>query len=82
MNFKGFSLFRAKGADSTIHRAGEGRMTVEQGTVLVDGRTGRNNCLNLLKCIACFGVVFNHVMFPGTLGQIIKYASTFEVLDM
>ena len=39
----------------------------------------RNNCLNILKCIACFGVVFIHITFPGTLGDIVKYASTFAV---
>lgn len=42
--------------------------------------TGRNNCLNLLKCIACIGVVFVHVTFPGTFGEIVKYtASAFAV---
>ncbi len=39
----------------------------------------RNSCLNLLKCIACFGVVFIHVTFPGVLGDIVKYSSTFAV---
>lgn len=39
----------------------------------------RNSCLNLLKCIACFGVVFIHVTFPGKLGDIVKYASAFAV---
>lgn len=41
--------------------------------------TNRNNCLNILKCIACFGVVFIHVPFPGVFGVIIKYMSTFAV---
>ena len=41
--------------------------------------TDRNNCLNILKCIACIGVVFIHVPFPGILGTIVKYISTFAV---
>lgn len=39
----------------------------------------RNNCLNILKCIACFGVVFIHASFPSVFGVIIKYMSTFAV---
>ncbi len=39
----------------------------------------RNSCLNLLKCIACFGVVFIHVTFPGVFGDIVKYISIFAV---
>lgn len=39
----------------------------------------RNNCLNLLKFVACFGVVFIHVPFPGIFGEIIKYLSGFSV---
>ena len=30
-----------------------------------------NNTLNLLKGLACMGVVFIHVNFPGELGQIV-----------
>lgn len=75
--FLAFSLLCTAGADGTQHRAGVGLMTVEQGTVLTDRRAGRNNGLDLLKCIACFGVVFTHITFPGTLGRAIKYASTF-----
>ncbi len=54
-------------------------MTVEQSASTIHRQASRNNCINLLKCIACFGVVFIHVPFPGTLGQVIKYASTFAV---
>ena len=39
----------------------------------------RNECLNLLKCAACFGVVFIHVPFPGYLGDVIKSLSMFAV---
>lgn len=39
----------------------------------------RNNCLTLLKMIACFGVVFIHFLFPGKLGIIIKYSFSFAV---
>lgn len=39
----------------------------------------RNECLNLLKCAACFGVVFIHVPFPGYLGDVIKSISLFAV---
>lgn len=39
--------------------------------------TKRNECLNLLKCAACFGVVFIHVPFPGYLGDVIKSLSLF-----
>ena len=39
----------------------------------------RNNCLNLLKCVACVGVVFIHVAFPGFWGGIIKGLFYFAV---
>ncbi len=39
----------------------------------------RNQALNLLKCFACIGVVFIHVVFPGLLGKIIKILSAFAV---
>lgn len=39
----------------------------------------RNDCLNLLKCISCFGVVFIHITFPGIMGDIFKYLSNFAV---
>ena len=29
----------------------------------------RNDCLDLIKCIACIGIVFIHVTFPGQFGQ-------------
>lgn len=35
--------------------------------------------LNLLKALACIGVVFIHVRFPGAFGEIISYAATFAV---
>ena len=44
-----------------------------------DRQTDRNNCLNILKCAACFGVVFIHITFPGILGDIVKYVSIFAV---
>jgi len=39
----------------------------------------RNSCLNLLKCIACIGVVFIHITFPYPIGNVIKYMATFAV---
>ena len=56
-----------------------GKMTVEQSALVIDRQTSRNNCINVLKLIACFGVVFIHVTFPGTMGQVVKFASTFGV---
>ena len=54
-------------------------MTIKPSALVNDRQTSRNNCLNLLKCIACFGVVFIHVSFPGTLGIVIRYISSFAV---
>lgn len=34
---------------------------------------GRNYCLSILKGIACIGIVFIHVTFPGLTGEIVKY---------
>lgn len=38
-----------------------------------------NYKLNFLKGIACMGVIFIHITFPGMFGQIIKYASAYAV---
>lgn len=34
-----------------------------------------NHCLNVIKGIACIGVVFTHVLFPGKIGNIILTAA-------
>lgn len=39
----------------------------------------RNNCLNILKCIACIGVVFIHIAFPGIFGRVIQVFAAFAV---
>ncbi len=39
----------------------------------------KNKVLNLLKGLACIGVVFIHVNFPGTTGSIIERLSRFAV---
>ena len=54
-------------------------MESKANTHLTDTRSGRNNCLNLLKCIACFGVVFMHVTFPGIFGKVVSGISTCAV---
>lgn len=38
-----------------------------------------NHKLNFIKGIACIGVIFVHVSFPGTLGGVISYAAGFAV---
>ena len=42
-------------------------------------QVGRNEKLNLLKRVACIGVVFIHVTFPGVFGQIVGDAAGFAV---
>lgn len=39
----------------------------------------RNHFLNLLKCFACMAIVFIHVRFPGDVGTIIAYMSSWAV---
>ena len=39
----------------------------------------RNRCLNFLKGIACIGVVFIHVRFPGVTGVVVSRLSQFAV---
>ena len=39
----------------------------------------KNLKLNLLKGIACSGVVFAHVPFPGVFGKIVDLAAAFAV---
>lgn len=39
----------------------------------------KNVKLNLLKGFACMGVVFIHVLFPGTFGQVVQAASSYAV---
>ena len=46
---------------------------------LTDRQTDRNNCLNIFKFIACFGVVFIHVPFPGILGKCLSHIFLFAV---
>lgn len=41
--------------------------------------TNRNIMLNFLKGLACIGVVFIHVKFPGKVGDIVKCASAYAV---
>lgn len=48
-------------------------------TMLLTNAKQRNECLNLLKCIACAGVVFIHIHFPGTFGVVIRYLAGFAV---
>lgn len=38
-----------------------------------------NRKLNLLKCLACVGVFFHHVLFPGVTGAVLKHLSSFAV---
>ena len=45
----------------------------------MDRQKETNVKLDLLKGCACIGVVFIHVSFPGTFGQIVNYISTFAV---
>ena len=39
----------------------------------------RNHCLNFLKGIACIGVVFIHIHFPGVTGGVAWRLSQFAV---
>lgn len=39
----------------------------------------RGRCLDFVKGIACIGVVFIHVLFPGTAGTVIQKLSQFAV---
>lgn len=42
-------------------------------------RKEKNQMLNFIKGIACIGVVFIHVMFPGIVGEIVSKLSQFAV---
>lgn len=42
-------------------------------------KSNLNIMLNFLKGLACIGVVFIHITFPGKVGEIIKYASAYGV---
>lgn len=39
----------------------------------------RNRCLNLLKGVACIGVVLIHIQFPGVTGLVVEKMSRFAV---
>ena len=49
------------------------------GGMFVEQKHIANLKLNFLKGLACIGVVFVHVSFPGTLGGVISYAAGFAV---
>ncbi len=42
-------------------------------------RENKNVKLNFLKCFACIGVVFIHIMFPGMFGNIVSKISQYAV---
>ena len=42
-------------------------------------KPARNPAIDFLKGLACIGVVFNHVMFPGLFGVIVAFTSYFAV---
>lgn len=39
----------------------------------------KNRCLNVLKGVACIGVVLIHIQFPGVTGLVVEKLSRFAV---